>query len=242
MSGTGPRRLGTRRGAGYAGRIPSRAPPNCIPFRRACHSSSSTTASGSSPRRSSLRERGATASAERTRHFCGAGGLSRRLGQADFRIAAGTNVDPDACATYAHSFLETVTVCGDRTQKATGLRVVEAAGDEDIVVEGSPRQPYSGIRNTGGRRDRPSGASSSGSPAPVAANSYAVRPNRDVSLPSPGCLTPPRPREPRQGAPPSFRAGGYFARSRVSMRLANSWISDFCSTTVSSSFRSASAT
>lgn len=76
----------------------------------------------------------------------------------------------------------------------------------------------------------------------VAANSYAVRPNRDVSLPSPGCLTPPRPREPRQGAPPSFRAGGYFARSRVSMRLANSWISDFCSTTVSSSFRSASAT
>ena len=52
--------------------------------------------------------------------FCGAGGFSKSFRQAGFRIAAGTNVDPDACATHADSFPDTVTGWGDLTQKATG--------------------------------------------------------------------------------------------------------------------------
>ena len=48
--------------------------------------------------------------------FCGAGGFSEGFRQAGFRIAAGTDVDPDACATYAHNFPDAVTVCGDLDQ------------------------------------------------------------------------------------------------------------------------------
>lgn len=79
--------------------------------------------------------------------FCGAGGFSEGFRQAGFRIAAGTDVDPDACATYAHNFPDTVTVCGDLTKQATRSRVVEAAGAVDIVVGGPPCQAFSQVRN-----------------------------------------------------------------------------------------------
>jgi len=40
--------------------------------------------------------------------FCGAGGLSEGFRAAGARILAGTDHDPDACATYAANFPEGV--------------------------------------------------------------------------------------------------------------------------------------
>ena len=79
--------------------------------------------------------------------FCGAGGFSEGFRQAGFRIAAGTDVDPDACATYAHNFPDAVTVCGDLTEEATRSRVVDSAGAVDVVVGGPPCQAFSQVRN-----------------------------------------------------------------------------------------------
>lgn len=79
--------------------------------------------------------------------FCGAGGFSEGFRQAGFRIAAGTDVDPDACATYAYNFPDAVTVCGDLTKEAIRARVVEAAGTVDVVVGGPPCQAFSQVRN-----------------------------------------------------------------------------------------------
>ena len=79
--------------------------------------------------------------------FCGAGGFSEGFRQAGFRIAVGTDVDPDACATFAHNFPGAVTVCGDLTEKATRSRVVEAVDAVDIVVGGPPCQAFSQVRN-----------------------------------------------------------------------------------------------
>ena len=79
--------------------------------------------------------------------FCGAGGFSEGFRQAGFRIAAGTDVDPDACATYTYNFPDAVTVCGDLTKEATRTRVVEAAGAVDVVVGGPPCQAFSQVRN-----------------------------------------------------------------------------------------------
>ena len=79
--------------------------------------------------------------------FCGAGGFSEGFRQAGFRIAAGTDVDPDACATFTHNFPEAVTVCGDLTQEITRSQVLEAAGATDIVVGGPPCQAFSQVRN-----------------------------------------------------------------------------------------------
>ena len=79
--------------------------------------------------------------------FCGAGGFSEGFRQAGFRIVAGTDVDPDACATYAHNFPDAVTVCGNLTKEATRSRVVDAAGAVDVVVGGPPCQAFSQVRN-----------------------------------------------------------------------------------------------
>ena len=79
--------------------------------------------------------------------FCGAGGFSEGFRTAGFRIAVGTDIDPDACATYAYNFPRSVTVCGDMTSEATRSRVVEAAGAVDVVVGGPPCQAFSQVRN-----------------------------------------------------------------------------------------------
>lgn len=79
--------------------------------------------------------------------FCGAGGFSEGFRQAGFRIASGTDVDPDACATYASNFPSAATVCGDLTKASTRSRVVEAAGAVDVVVGGPPCQAFSQVRN-----------------------------------------------------------------------------------------------
>ena len=79
--------------------------------------------------------------------FCGAGGFSEGFRQAGFRIAAGTDIDPDACATYTYNFPEAVTVCGDLSEEASRSRVVKAGGDVDVVVGGPPCQAFSQVRN-----------------------------------------------------------------------------------------------
>ena len=79
--------------------------------------------------------------------FCGAGGFSEGFRQAGFGIAAGTDIDPDACATYTCNFPDAVTVCGDLTEEATRARVVEAADNVDVVVGGPPCQAFSQVRN-----------------------------------------------------------------------------------------------
>ena len=79
--------------------------------------------------------------------FCGAGGFSEGFRQAGFRIVAGTDVDPDACATYAHNYPDAVTVCGNLTKEATRSRVVDAAVAVDVVVGGPPCQAFSQVRN-----------------------------------------------------------------------------------------------
>ncbi len=79
--------------------------------------------------------------------FCGAGGFSEGFRQAGFSIAAGTDIDPDACATYTCNFPGAVTVCGDLTEEATRSRVVEAADNVDVVVGGPPCQAFSQVRN-----------------------------------------------------------------------------------------------
>lgn len=45
--------------------------------------------------------------------FCGAGGLSEGLRQAGLQMIAGTDNDPDACATFARNFPGAATLCGD---------------------------------------------------------------------------------------------------------------------------------
>ncbi|MCI0685740.1 MAG: DNA cytosine methyltransferase [Sporichthyaceae bacterium] len=79
--------------------------------------------------------------------FAGAGGLSEGFRQAGFRIVAGTDIDPDACATYAHNFQEAWTVCGDIRDPRIRERVLEAGRDVDVVVGGPPCQAFSQVRN-----------------------------------------------------------------------------------------------
>lgn len=79
--------------------------------------------------------------------FAGAGGLSEGFRQAGYRIAAGTDVDPDACATYALNFPEAVAVCGDIREKGVRRELLEAAAGADIIVGGPPCQAFSQVRN-----------------------------------------------------------------------------------------------
>ena len=87
--------------------------------------------------------------------FCSAGGFSECFRHAGFRIAAGTDVDPDACATYAHNFPAAVTVRGVLTKEATRSRVVEAAAAVDVVVGAPPCQASSQVRSHGWFKRRP---------------------------------------------------------------------------------------
>ncbi len=79
--------------------------------------------------------------------FCGAGGLSEGFRQAGGRIVAGTDIDPDACATYALNFPEAVTIQGDVRKLKPRERALAAAGKADILVGGPPCQAFSQVRN-----------------------------------------------------------------------------------------------
>lgn len=79
--------------------------------------------------------------------FAGAGGLSEGFRQAGCRIVAGSDVDPDACATYALNFPEAHTACGDIRETRVRRELLDAATGADIVVGGPPCQAFSQMRN-----------------------------------------------------------------------------------------------
>jgi DNA (cytosine-5)-methyltransferase 1 len=79
--------------------------------------------------------------------FCGAGGLSEGFRAAGFRILAGNDVDPDACATYALNFPEARTVSGDVRTPEVQEQVLSLARAANILVGGPPCQAFSQVRN-----------------------------------------------------------------------------------------------
>ncbi len=79
--------------------------------------------------------------------FCGAGGLSEGLRQAGLQMIAGTDNDPDACATFAHNFPGVATLCGDIRDLALREQIHEVAIGVDVVVGGPPCQAFSQVRS-----------------------------------------------------------------------------------------------
>jgi len=79
--------------------------------------------------------------------FCGAGGLSEGFRQAGFRVLAGNDHDPDACATYALNFPAARVVCGDIREPAVRESVLAAASGVRVVIGGPPCQAFSQVRN-----------------------------------------------------------------------------------------------
>jgi DNA (cytosine-5)-methyltransferase 1 len=79
--------------------------------------------------------------------FSGAGGLSEGFRQAGCRIVAGSDIDPDACATYALNFPEARTVRGDIREAVVRKEVLAAAAGAEVVVGGPPCQAFSQMRN-----------------------------------------------------------------------------------------------
>lgn len=79
--------------------------------------------------------------------FAGAGGLSEGFRQAGFRIVAGSDVDPDACRTYALNFPEAAVICGDVRSQDVHSKILAAGYGVDVVVGGPPCQAFSQVRN-----------------------------------------------------------------------------------------------
>ena len=70
--------------------------------------------------------------------FCGAGGLSEGFRQAGFVIAAGSDNDPDAMATYAANFPGSKVITGDIRSPAIKERILECARSASVLVGGPP--------------------------------------------------------------------------------------------------------
>jgi DNA (cytosine-5)-methyltransferase 1 len=79
--------------------------------------------------------------------FAGAGGLAEGFRQAGFAVAAGTDIDPDACASFGLNFPEAETVWGDIRTPVVKERVLHAARDAEVIVGGPPCQAFSQVRN-----------------------------------------------------------------------------------------------
>jgi len=79
--------------------------------------------------------------------FCGAGGLSEGFRQAGYDIAAGSDHDPDAVATYAANFPGALALCGDIRDPELREQVDQAAAGADVLVGGPPCQAFSQVRN-----------------------------------------------------------------------------------------------
>lgn len=79
--------------------------------------------------------------------FAGAGGLAEGFREAGFAVLAGTDIDPDACATFALNFSEAETIWGDIRAPAVEERVLAAASQADVIVGGPPCQAFSQVRN-----------------------------------------------------------------------------------------------
>jgi DNA (cytosine-5)-methyltransferase 1 len=79
--------------------------------------------------------------------FAGAGGLSVGFEMEGHTVVAGTDVDPDASATYSLNFPKAETICGDIRDPAIHERVIAAGRGVDVVVGGPPCQAFSQVRN-----------------------------------------------------------------------------------------------
>jgi DNA (cytosine-5)-methyltransferase 1 len=79
--------------------------------------------------------------------FCGAGGLSEGFRQAGYRIAAGSDHDPDAVATFAANFPGALALCGDVRDPQLREQLDQAAAGADVLVGGPPCQAFSQVRN-----------------------------------------------------------------------------------------------
>lgn len=96
-----------------------------------------------------------TASTRRTRErdftvvdlFAGAGGISEGFRQAGFEVAAGSDSDPDAAATFALNFPEAKTITGDIRKPAIKEQILDAARAATVLVGGPPCQAFSQVRN-----------------------------------------------------------------------------------------------
>lgn len=79
--------------------------------------------------------------------FCGAGGLSEGFRQAGFIIAAGSDNDPDAMASYAANFPEAQAITGDIRHAQIKEQILEAARHASVLIGGPPCQAFSQVRN-----------------------------------------------------------------------------------------------
>lgn len=79
--------------------------------------------------------------------FSGAGGISEGFRQEGYRVLGGSDVDPDAVATFALNFPGAEAVCGDIRNAKTRDRVKAIAERADVVVGGPPCQAFSQVRN-----------------------------------------------------------------------------------------------
>lgn len=79
--------------------------------------------------------------------FAGAGGIAEGFRQAGFASIAASDVDPDACATFARNFPDAVVVHGDLRSSSVKAALLEAGAQADVVVGGPPCQAFSQVRN-----------------------------------------------------------------------------------------------
>lgn len=80
--------------------------------------------------------------------FAGAGGLSEGFrAQGAFVPVLASDIDPDACATYAANFPEASVLCGDVRSPALRKRILAEAATVDVVAGGPPCQAFSQVRN-----------------------------------------------------------------------------------------------
>ena len=68
--------------------------------------------------------------------FAGAGGIAEGFRQEGFESIAASDIDPDACASFARNFPDAVVVHGDLRSPLTKAKLLEAGGRADVVVGG----------------------------------------------------------------------------------------------------------
>lgn len=79
--------------------------------------------------------------------FAGAGGLSEGFRQAGFKIVGGSDIDPDAAATFQLNFADADFVTGDIRTKRVRSNIMDIASAADVLVGGPPCQAFSQVRN-----------------------------------------------------------------------------------------------
>lgn len=79
--------------------------------------------------------------------FAGAGGISEGFRLAGWRPVAGSDIDPDACATYDRNHPDAVTLWGDIRKSALRRQLLDVGADVDLVAGGPPCQGFSQVRS-----------------------------------------------------------------------------------------------